>query len=385
MDIGLCSESSDPVHKIGLIINPLAGIGGRVGLKGSDGAVIQRRALELGAKPRSGARALQTLQVLVEKVKRLEILAPPGEMGADAAHEAGVIPTIVGEITPGATTAKDTVAAARKMVERQVDLLIFAGGDGTARDIFQAVAALVPVIGIPAGVKIHSGVFATQPRAAGDLCVEFLNSQPMNLMEAEVIDLDEGAYRQGTIITRLYGYLMVPQHRRWMQNSKTPSPAAENVQMEAIAWDVVENLLADHYYVLGPGTTTRAVANRLGFEKTLVGVDVVTKDRPVVMDANERQLLELVRTAPARSRIIVTPIGGQGFLFGRGNQPISPAVIRIVGRQNIQVICTPGKLNTFSGRPLLVDTGDTDLDAQLSGHITITTGYQEKAVFRIGS
>jgi predicted polyphosphate/ATP-dependent NAD kinase len=207
----------------------------------------------------------------------------------------------------------------------------------------------------------------------------------MNLMEAEVIDLDEGAYRQGTIITRLYGYLMVPQHRRWMQNSKAPSPAAENVQMEAIAWDVVENLLADHYYVLGPGTTTRAVANRLGFEKTLVGVDVVTKDRPVVMDANERQLLELVRTAPARSRIIVTPIGGQGFLFGRGNQPISPAVIRIVGRQNIQVICTPGKLNTFSGRPLLVDTGDTDLDAQLSGHITITTGYQEKAVFRIGS
>ena len=378
-----CSGNSDLVHKIGLIVNPLAGIGGRVGLKGSDGTDIQRRALELGAEPISGARALQTLRVLTDKVNELEILTPPGEMGADAAHEAGLVPTVVGEIMPGATTAKDTAAAARKMVERQVDLLIFAGGDGTARDICQAVADRVPVIGIPAGVKIHSGVFATHPRAAGDLCVEFLSSQSMHLVEAEVIDLDEGSYRQGTIITRLYGYLMVPQHRRWMQNSKTPSPAAEHVQMEAIAWDVVENLLADYYYVLGPGTTTRAVANRLGFEKTLVGVDVVTKDRPVAMDVNEQQLLELVRTAPAR--IIVTPIGGQGFLLGRGNQPISPAVIRIVGRQNIQVICTPGKLNTFSGRPLLVDTGDTDLDAQLSGHIAITTGYQEKAVYRIGS
>ena len=382
MDADLCSGNPDPVKKIGLIVNPLAGIGGRVGLKGSDGTDIQRRALELGAEPRSGARALQTLRVLAEKVNELEILTPPGEMGADAAHEAGLVPTVVGESIPGATTAEDTVAAARAMADMQIDLLIFAGGDGTARDIYQAVADRVPVLGIPAGVKIHSGVFATHPRAAGDLCIEYLNNQSINLKEAEVIDLDEGAYRQGMIITRLYGYLMVPQHRRWVQNSKTPSPASENVQMEAIAWDVVENLQTDDYCVLGPGTTTRAVANRLGYEKTLVGVDVMTKNRLVAKDVNEQQLLELVRTAP--TRIIVTPIGGQGFIFGRGNQPISPAVIRLVGRQNIQVICTPGKLNTFSERPLLVDTGDPDLDVALSGHITITTGYQEKAVYRIG-
>lgn len=371
------------MDQIGLIINPLAGIGGRVGLKGSDGVDVQKRALELGAMPRSGIRTLESLRVLSHKVKDLVIIAPPGEMGADAAKEAGVEPKIIGEIVPGATTAEDTASAARKMIERQVDLLLFAGGDGTARDICDVVGDQLPVIGIPCGVKIHSAVFATHPHAAGELSSEFLNKQSMNLREAEVIDLDEEAYRSGLITTRLYGYMMVPHHRRWLQNSKAPTPASENEQMEAIAWDVVENMAKECYYVLGPGTTTRAVTNRLGFEKTLVGVDVVTKEQLVALDVNEQQLLELVGSKP--SRIIVTPIGGQGFLFGRGNQPISPAVIRETGCENIQVICTPGKLHTFSGRPLLVDTGDPFLDAQLSGHISIITGHQERAVYRVGN
>jgi len=366
-----------------LIVNPVAGIGGRVGLKGSDGADIQKRALELGAEPRAGNRALQALQVLAENAGDLEILSPAGEMGADILQEAGIEPVIIGEITPGATTPEDTTAIAKLMVERDVALLLFAGGDGTARDIYQAVGDHLPVIGIPAGVKIHSAVFATHPQAAGELCKAFLGERAINLRDAEVIDLDEDAYRQGIITTRLYGYLKVPYHQRWVQNSKAPTPASEKVQMEAIAWDVMENMRPDWHYVLGPGTTTRAVAKRLGCEKTLVGVDVIAKSGVVALDVNEQKLLELVLSAP--TGIIVTPIGGQGFLFGRGNQPISPAVIIKVGRQNIQVICTPGKLHTFAGRPLLVDTGDAELDANLSGHISISTGYQEKAVYRIGN
>ena len=371
------------MKRIGLIINPVAGIGGRVGLKGSDGADILKRALELGAEPRAGQRALQALRVLAEIAGDLEILSPPGEMGADALHEAGFKPVIIGKIAPGATTPGDTTAIAKLMVEREVALLLFAGGDGTARDIYQAVGDRMPVIGIPAGVKIHSAVFATHPQAAGQLCKEFLGERVIKLRDAEVIDLDEDAYSRGIITTRLYGYLRVPYHRRWVQNSKAPTPASEQAQMEAIAWDVVENMRSDWQYVLGPGTTTRTVADRLGCEKTLVGVDVIAKSGVVALDVNEQQLLELLRSAP--TGIIVTPIGGQGFLFGRGNQPISPEVIKKVGRQNIQVICTPGKLHTFAGRPLLVDTGDAELDADLSGHITITTGYQEKAVYRIGN
>jgi predicted polyphosphate/ATP-dependent NAD kinase len=374
---------SSEVKRLGLIVNPIAGIGGRVGLKGSDGVDIQKRALELGAVPRAGDRAAQVLRVLGQKIKDLEILTPPGEMGADVARNAGFKPQVMGSITRGETTPEDTILAATAMCDSQVDLLVFSGGDGTARDIFRGIGDQIPALGIPAGVKIQSAVFATHPRAAGYLAAIYLSNRSPNLREAEVVDLDEEAYRQGIIATRLYGYLLVPHHSRLLQNSKAPTPASENVQMEAIAWDVVENMLPDCIYILGPGTTTRAVANRLGFKKTLVGVDVVAHDKLVALDVNEQQLLALIESTPAR--IVITPIGGQGFLFGRGNQPISAEVIKQIGRENLQVICTPGKLHTFGGRPLLVDTGDIDLDAQLSGHISITTGYRERAVYRIGN
>jgi len=376
-------RKSTKLRRLGLIVNPLAGIGGRVGLKGSDGLEIQRRALELGAAPQAGKRARQCLQVFAEQRRKVEIITPPGEMGELDAREAGFDVQVVGDISPGATTADETILAAQAMLASEVDILLFAGGDGTARDVSLAIGSQLAVIGIPAGVKIHSAVFAIHSRAAGELVAGFLKAWPMPMHEAEVVDIDEQAYRGGIVTTRLYGYLWVPYHQRLLQNRKAPTPAAENVQMEAIAWDVVDDMQPDWIYILGPGTTTRAVANRLGFEKTLVGVDVVTTDRLVALDVNEQQLLELVESTPAR--IVITPIGGQGFLFGRGNQPISPEVIKKVGCENIQVICTPGKLHTFNGRSLLVDTGDIDLDAQLAGHISITTGYQERAVYRIGN
>ena len=370
------------IKRLGFIVNPLAGIGGRVGLKGSDGPEIQQQALKLGAVPQAGKRSQQCLQVLGEMLNDLEIITPPGEMGEDAARGAGYAPHLVGEIPPGGTTPEDTVLAARVMMESQVDVILFAGGDGTARDIHRAVGNQVPVIGIPAGVKIHSAVFATHPHAAGELAAAFFNARSAVLREAEVVDTDEEAYREGIVSTRLYGYLKVPYQRNLVQSRKAPTPAAESVQMDEIARDVIENMQTECLYILGPGTTTRAIADRQGVEKTLVGVDVVTKEGVVALDVNERQLLNLIPDQVVK--IIVTPIGGQGFLFGRGNQPISPEVIMRVGRENIQVICTPGKLHSFAGRPLLVDTGDAKVDQLLYGHVTITTGYRERAVYRIG-
>lgn len=371
------------MKRVGLIVNPIAGIGGRVGLKGSDGADIQKQAWKLGAVPAAAARALLALEVLFDIKGDFELLCAAGEMGADIAQEANLKSTSIGAIISGKTTAKDTIFTARGLLNEQIDILLFAGGDGTARDIFQAIGDQVPVIGIPAGVKIHSGVFVTHPRLAGELCVKFIKSTSTILKEAEVIDLDEDAYRRGIITTRLYGYLKVPSHKRWIQNSKAPTPDSDKAQMEAIAWDFVENMQPGCYYILGPGTTTRAITSQLGFEKTLVGVDIVARDRVIALDVNERQIMDFIKKKPIR--IIITPIGGQGFLFGRGNQPISPGVIKYVGLENIQVVCTPSKLHSFLGKPLLVDIGDADLDELISGHISIITGYHERAMYRVSN
>lgn len=371
------------VKRIGLIINPMAGIGGRVGLKGSDGIEIQQRAIELGAIPQADQRAELAVQALKASHPDLEVHTPPGEMGAAAASRCGYKPIILGEIDPGNTSAQDTHQAAQSMLASDLDVLLFAGGDGTARDIYQSIGAQLPVIGIPAGVKIHSAVFANHPRAAGELANSFLKNPAMPLREAEIVDLDEEAYRNGIVSTRLFGYLLVPYQRRLVQNQKTPTPESEAAQIEAIAWEIAERLRPDNLYVLGPGTTMRAIAGQIGVEKTLVGVDVVTTGGVVAEDVTEEQLLRLIENKLVK--IIVTPIGGQGFVFGRGNQPISPEVIRCVGKENIWVACTPDKLHTLRGRHLLVDTGDEELDEMLKGFITVTIGYREEAVYRIST
>ncbi len=368
--------------RLGLIVNPMAGIGGKVGLKGSDGAEIQQKAFALGAEPEAGIRAKQALEVIGDELGGIDILTPPGDMGEKVVERLGFSPRVIGEISKGATTGEDTRLAARALLQSEVDLLMFAGGDGTARDVYQGIENQLPLIGIPAGVKIHSAVFATHPRAAGELASLYFKNGGMRMVEKEVVDLDEEAYRQGVISTRLYGFLMVPYHRRLVQNSKAPTTTSDEAQMGAIAWEVVENMQEGGLYILGPGTTTRAIAKRLGFEKTLVGVDVISRDKLIALDVNEQQLLNLTRDR--ETVMILTPIGGQGFLFGRGNQPISPRVIRRIGRENIQVICTTGKLHSFRGIPLLVDTGDEVLDIELSGHVSIITGYKERAVYKIG-
>jgi len=369
--------------RLGLIVNPVAGIGGRVGLKGSDGAEIQKRALALGAVPQSLNRAIQALE-RIKTVDGLEVITYPGEMGEDAARACGFQPKVIGLITPGKTTAEDTRSAAGEMLQQDVSLLLFAGGDGTARDICDAIGDSLPVLGIPAGVKIHSAVFATNPGSAGDLAASYLRGRISSLREAEVMDVDEGcrlAVRQGIVSAKLYGYLKVPFQRRLLQGLKTPSSPGEQAAMAAIAADVVSKMEDGWFYIIGPGTTTRAITARLGLDKTLIGVDVVAEGKPIAADVNESQLLKLIEGRKAR--IVGTPIGGQGCIFGRGNQQISPKVIKEVGKDNVIVVSTTGKIHSLRGRPLWVDTGDQEVDEMLNGHVRVVTGYNEQIVYRV--
>ncbi len=304
-----------PDRRLGLIVNPVAGLGGRVGLKGSDGAEVQKRALELGAVPRSSERAGLALERL-EPVEGLEIVTYPGAMGADAA--CAFDPTVIGSIQAGATTPQDSQRAAQEMQRLGVRLLLFAGGDGTARDIYNAVGDNVPALGIPAGVKIHSAVFATSPRSAGELAASFLRGRTSSLREGEVMDIDEHAVRQGIVSAKLYGYLQVPFQRRLLQGLKAASSPSERAAAGAIACAIADRMEADCLYIIGPGTTTRAITSELGLEKTLIGVDVVHNRELVARDVNEAQLLELVRGRKAK--LSVSPIGGQGYVFGRADQ-----------------------------------------------------------------
>ncbi|MEW5722148.1 MAG: ATP-NAD kinase family protein [Thermodesulfobacteriota bacterium] len=369
--------------KLGVIVNPVAGLGGRVGLKGSDGPEILARARQLGARPEGPRRTVTALEVLRPLAGKIELIAYPQEMGEDEAREIGWAPTVIGSIQSGCTSAQDTRQAARDMEARGVDLLLFAGGDGTARDICAAVGGRLPVLGIPTGVKMHSAVYATSPVNAGRLAAEFLTgpARGLRLAEAEVMDIDEEAFREGRISAKLYGYLRVPSLKNLVQCPKAGGCAGEAESLAAIAAEVVKGLEPDRLYLVGTGTTTRAVMDRLGLPNTLLGVDAVLNRRLVGSDLNEKQILDLIQDRPVS--IIVGVIGAQGYIFGRGNQQISARVIARAGRENIIVVATLEKLMTLRGRPLLVDTGSPEVDRVLAGYLKVVTGLDERTVFKV--
>jgi predicted polyphosphate/ATP-dependent NAD kinase len=315
--------------------------------------------------------------------KQIALITYPAEMGESEACQAGFSPTVIGRIRPGATTAEDTRRAGTAMAAMEVDLLLFAGGDGTARDVYQAIGLGVPAIGIPAGVKIHSGVFATNPDQAALLALMYLRGQIRVLAELEVMDIDEDAFRQGRVSARLYGYLKVPLERRLTQAAKAASVKSEHetLAMQSIAEQVVATMETDSLYFIGSGTIPREIMHRLGLPNTLLGVDAVLNKKLVALDLNEAQILKLIDGK--KSRIIVTPIGGQGYLFGRGNQQLSPEVIKKVGPDHIIVVATRNKLSSLQRRPLLVDTGDKEVDQMLRGYVRVVTGFKEAMVYKI--
>lgn len=368
---------------LGVIVNPIAGMGGRVGLKGTDGPETVRCARALGAEPHAPARARLALDAIATRLLgEIELVAAAGEMGEDVARAAGFRPRVVGAIVPGATTPEDTERAAAAMREVGVELLLFAGGDGTARNIAHAlVGRELPLLGIPAGVKMHSAVYATSPRAAAALVVRHLGGPSLRCGDAEVMDIDEDAFRDGRVSARLYGYVQVPREPGLVQGLKAGSAGREDAALAGLAAEVVERMDAGTLWVIGPGTTTRAITDRLGLPKTLLGVDVVRGGALVATDVAETQLLDLVRGGQAR--IVVTPIGGQGYLFGRGNQQISPRVLERVGRDHVVIVATPGKLAALRGQPFLLDTGDPALDLALAGYVRVVTGYRSEVAYRI--
>ena len=379
--------------KLGLIINPMAGIGGTVGLKGSDGHEIVEQALAQGAQPRSGERVLLALEKLVGVIDQ-PVLTVSGAMGAEVLEQASMAHDVIMQ-TSAATSATDTFNAVLKLCEHNIDLLMFAGGDGTARDVLDALRASgkaesLPVVGIPAGCKIHSAVYAVTPAQAGELVALLERGEPLALKQAEVMDLDEQAYRQGRLSASCYGYLSVPVDDARMQAMKQGGVNHEEVALQDIAADVVENMEDGVLYFIGAGTTTAAVMAELGLENSLLGVDVVLNRELIASDVDEKAMLALLQDKSAgytSAKIIVTAIGGQGHVFGRGNQQFSPAVIEAVmagnGNDNIIVIATNEKLRSLQGRPLLLDTGRVELDRKLAGIKQVVTGFEQRTLYKL--
>lgn len=359
------SASALSVKRIGLIVNPIAGMGGAVGLKGTDGQTILNQARLLGAKPIAPARAEAFLTELGPAKNHLKIVVGAGAMGEEEAKHCGFTYTVVGE-RKKETSAEDTQATARSIKEAGVDLLVFCGGDGTARDVLTAANMGLPVLGVPTGVKMHSAVFAVTPMAAARVALRFL-WDALPLREAEVMDVDEVAFREGHVSAKLYGYVLTPYEPHLIQANKLASPMTEDEvrNQAAMAIYIIENMKPDVVYIVGPGTTTRTVGDLLDEKKTLLGVDLFCNKKIAAKDVNEKQIMEHIQGKNAR--IIVTPIGGQGFIFGRGNQQISAKVIRQVGLDNIVVIATESKLRSL--KSLKVDTGDPSVDNALRAHI----------------
>jgi predicted polyphosphate/ATP-dependent NAD kinase len=263
-----------------------------------------------------------------------------------------------------------------------VDLLLFAGGDGTARDISAAIRASSIALGIPTGVKMHSAVYATNPRSAGEAAARFLASRARATREAEVMDIDESEFRNGRVSARLYGTLLIPDQPRFVQQVKSGSSQRNDAALAGIADDVAERMRDGALYIIGPGSSTSQIAERLGGPNTLLGVDLYCRGEAVALDVTEQEILD--HLDGVKGRIVVTPIGGQGFLFGRGNQQISAQVIQTVGKSNILVVSTVDKIAGLKGDPFLVDTGDLDTDRLLSGYIRVITGYHTETVHPVG-
>lgn len=372
------------MKKLGLIVNPIAGMGGRCGLKGTDGVEILAKAYALGAEPEAPCRAGQALSRLVPLKDSIEILTVSGDMGETEALEAGLPPTVLFATSADSTTGEDTRRAAREMTAAGVDLILFAGGDGTARDVYAAAGSEAVCLGVPAGCKIHSGVYGINPRNAGELAALYLQGKVTKVKQAEVMDIDEEAFRQGRVSAELFGYLTVPQDEARVQGGKAGRAQSDENSLNAISYAIMDQLRPDTVYILGTGSTVFGIKQRLGIEGTLLGVDVMRDGKLVAADATERRLLELLGPpGSVAAKIVVTVIGGQGYIFGRGNQQISPRVIERVGRDGIIVVATKQKLAALGGKPLLVDTGSEEINAMLTGYMRVVTGYNEQIAVRV--
>jgi len=370
--------------KLGFIVNPIAGMGGRVGLKGTDG--VLKEAVAKGAKPVALGRTIRFLEELDRNMGTIpiEILTCPGKMGEEEAKIADfpvqVLPIKIKE----RTTAEDTKTAVKLMMKQKVKLIAFVGGDGTAKDIFDVVQGSDETffLGIPSGVKMYSGIFAVNPSDAVDVVLAFAQDRA-EITDFEIMDADENVIRRDMFSVKLHGYLKGPFLPMRIQGSKQVSPATvdEKENQMAIARFIVEEMLAENNYILGPGTTIKCVAELLGLQKTVLGVDLQMQDH-VLLDVDEKMILEEIDDWK-KTWVILSPIGHQGILLGRGNQQISPTIIKHVGKERIIIAATKNKLQSINGNVLRVDTGNEEVDKMLKGYIRVVTDYKEWRIMHV--
>jgi len=369
--------------RIGFIVNPIAGMGGSVGLKGTDGDLFLE-AVRRGAKPVAPGRAKRFLNALMKygRGTSIHVSAANGVMGCNYLIETGY-PSFSCIPIPKAgerTTRSDTVNASRSLVDDGVDLIVFVGGDGTARDIASTVDRKVPILGIPSGVKMYSGVFASSPEAAAVAVTRFAESRDVDV--AEVADADEEAIARGILRVRVFGYVLVPNIPGLIVPSKDfGAHSDESEEKIAIANYFVDELMGeDVLYLLGPGSTVKAIADALGQPKTLLGFDALLNGRIIKMDLGENEILDLLKEH-SKAVAVITVIGRQGYLIGRGNQQLSPRVLRTIGgKRGILPIATPTKLRGL--KYVLIDTGDPALDKEMSGFYRFVTGFREETIVR---
>ncbi|MDH5447385.1 MAG: ATP-NAD kinase family protein [Candidatus Bathyarchaeota archaeon] len=370
--------------RIGFLVNPIAGMGGKVGLKGTDS--VFKKAVNMGAKPVAPERGTEFLKKLKELGlnQRIQLITCPATMGEEETCLANLDADILSMEITTKTTAEDTKKAVKLMTKRKIDLILFVGGDGTARDILDTLQSSnsTPVLGVPSGVKMYSGIFAINPIDAAYIVEAFIK-QETQLDDFEIIDADETAIRNDQFNIRLYGFLKGPFLPMRIQGSKQVSPETldEHENQVAVARFIIEEMNHNAAYILGPGTTVKCVADLLGVEKTLLGVDIYRKDG-MTKDVNEEKLLKEIDDWQ-NTWIIVSPIGRQGILFGRGNLQISQKIIRLVGKDKILVLATRSKIRSIEEGVLRVDTGDAEVDRMLRGYIRVATDYREWRLLQI--
>ncbi len=376
-------------QRIGFLINPIAGMGGRVGLKGTDNMAEEAR--RRGAMPVADARAANMLSALKQRLagsgslNAIRWFTCSGDMGADILTAAGFdsVTVVYRPRTP--STADDTRLAVAAFEQQEVDLIVFCGGDGTARDICQLVEGRIPLLGIPSGVKMYSGVFGITPELTADLVAGFVQGG-LEPVEVDVIDLDEEHYRKDQWAVRTYCRAQTPYEPSLLPLAKALIDEAGDADVkDAIADHLCERMRSspNTTFVLGPGTTVQAIASRLGLEKTLLGIDAVRQGKLIASNLDEQGLQTLL-SRQAEVQLVLSPLGAQGFVLGRGNLELSPAIVRQIGIENIVIVATPAKL---ARTPLLrFDTGDAELDNELAraGYLRVTVGYHRQRMAATG-
>lgn len=369
--------------KIGLLINPIAGLGGKAGFKGSDNLKHQQQAMEKGYQKCSARRAEECFHQIPDLADQVSFYAPAGEMGGAVLEKLNLPYQTIYAPKDSVTSVSDTLDVLQCFLDQQVDLILFCGGDGTARDVCGKIGLSLPVLGIPAGVKMYSGCFAVNPLAAGQLLRNFLLDTPLSSQMREVLDIEESVLGQPRVSPRLYGYLQMITDGQRLQGPKEASDHSSQ-EPELMAAYFSHTADPDTLYLIGPGSTTYKIKQQLCGDGTLIGVDAVKGGRLLVKDADEHTILDFL-SHEKKAEIIVTCIGGAGFVFGRGNQQLSPAILRTVTKEHIRLAVTKSKLAGLKGHPMLVDTGDPDTDAYLSGYYKIAFNENESTVYPVSA